>query len=187
MAAGPPGGQCTYSRTNFVRRSARRPKSFRRHALAGHSCGYPLAPENPHFRRARGGVRGVPGPGGGDVLKAFPHITDKPELKAEPLAEVLHYDERELGILKAVWDEKGALEVLRPSPTVALPEGPEECDVCQLWNYRLCAPLCHSKCDSLKDLGPQLWKQYLDHPSGGRGGGAQGYEFCVFDGHVHVG
>ena len=50
---------------------------------------------------------------------------ERAEPRAEPLTEVLNYEEAETDVLKAVWDASGNLNAIKSSNTVPLPSSAE--------------------------------------------------------------
>lgn len=87
------------------------------------------------------------------------------EPKAEPLTEVLHADQADRDVLRPVWDASGQLKVMKAASSVALSTTSEELRrrLTLLGNAWIFASYHQASCAYLKDLGPQLFQEYLSY------------------------
>ena len=90
---------------------------------------------------------------------------EKGELRAEALSEVVHYDEGDVDVLKAIWDPSGSLKAIRTAPTAPLPRDPEELRsrLMLLGTAYQMVAYQQTSCAVLQNLTPHLWLEYLDY------------------------
>jgi len=98
-------------------------------------------------------------------LEKISEGVERAEPKAEPLTEVLNYEEAETDVLKAVWDSAGNLKAIKSSNTIPLPHSAEElrARITLLGRAWAFVGFQQTNCDYLKGVTPQLWQEYLDY------------------------
>ena len=81
------------------------------------------------------------------------------------MSEVLHYDDHEPELLKAMWDPSGGLKAVKSAVTVAMPTNSEELRsrITVLGTAWMFAGFQQTSCRYLAGLSPQLWQEYLDY------------------------
>jgi len=93
------------------------------------------------------------------------HGLEKGELRAEALTEVVHYDEGDVDVLRAIGDPSGSLKAIRTSPTSPLPRDPEElrARITLLGTAWQLAAFQQTGCAVVQGLVPQLFTEYFDY------------------------
>ena len=92
-------------------------------------------------------------------------MVEQHEFKAELLSEVLHYDDDEPELLKAVWDVGGGIKAVKSQAKVPMPTNSEElrARLGVLGTAWMFAAFQQTNCNYLVNLTPQLWQEYLDY------------------------
>ncbi len=90
---------------------------------------------------------------------------EKGEPRAEPLSEVLNYEEGDTDLMKAIFDSDGSIKAIKTATTVPLPRDAEELRkrINLLGRGWMFVGAQQSSCVYLKDLSPQLFQDYLDY------------------------
>ena len=90
-------------------------------------------------------------------------MIEKNDLKAEPLTEVLNFEDKELDLLRPAFDTGGNIKAVRTTTVVPLPRDTEDLRLrLTVLGHAWCfAAIRHSNRSYLEGMGPTTWQRYI--------------------------